>query len=87
LHGDTAMIWIEDAGPGPPAGDAQALFERFRRGDNIEPDAPGLGLGLWIVRSIIERHSGAVHIERTPVARTRITITLPMEHVDEDTGR
>ena len=87
LHGDTAMIWIEDAGPGPPAGDTQALFGRFRRGDNVEPEAPGLGLGLWIVRSIIERHSGAVQIERTPAARTRITITLPMEHVDENTGR
>ena len=87
LRGDTAMIWIEDGGPGPPAGDTQALFERFRRGDNVEPEAPGLGLGLWIVRSIVERHAGGVHIERTPAERTRITITLPMEHADEDTGR
>jgi signal transduction histidine kinase len=87
VHGDIANIWVEDGGPGPPAGDPQALFERFRRGDNVEPDTPGLGLGLWIVRSIIERHAGSVRVERTPAARTRFIIALPLESTLEDTGR
>ncbi len=71
-------VWVEDAGPGLPAGDPQVLFERFRRGEASEPDAPGLGLGLWIVRSIVERHAGSVRVERTPEARTRFVMTLPM---------
>lgn len=87
LREDTAMIWVEDAGLGPPAGDTRALFDRFRRGDNVEPEAPGLGLGLWIVRSIVERHAGSVRIERTPSARTRVTIELPLETASENTGR
>jgi signal transduction histidine kinase len=73
-------VWVEDAGPGLPAGDPQVLFERFRRGEASEPDAPGLGLGLWIVRSIIERHAGSVRVERTPEARTRFVMSLPMAH-------
>jgi signal transduction histidine kinase len=71
-------VWVEDAGPGLPEGDPQVLFERFRRGEASEPDAPGLGLGLWIVRSIVERHGGSVRVERTPEARTRFLMVLPM---------
>jgi signal transduction histidine kinase len=73
-------VWVEDAGPGLPEGDPQFLFERFRRGEMSEPDAPGLGLGLWIVRSIVERHAGSVRVERTPEARTRFVMSLPMTH-------
>jgi len=69
--------WVEDAGPGIPPGDPGAIFERFRRGDNAEPDAPGLGLGLWIVRSIIERHAGTIRVERTADAHTRFVLNLP----------
>ena len=87
LRGPTVEIWVEDAGPGLPAGDPRAIFERFRRGDNSEPDAPGLGLGLWIVRSIIERHAGSVRAERTANGRTRFVVTLPLENEREDTAR
>jgi signal transduction histidine kinase len=81
LERDSQMeVWVEDAGPGLPPGDPQVLFERFRRGEMSEPDAPGLGLGLWIVRSIVERHAGSVRVERTPAARTRFVMTLPMTH-------
>lgn len=69
--------WVEDEGAGLPPGDAAALFERFRRGEDGEPAAPGLGLGLWIVRSIVERHGGTVRAERTAEARTRFSFRLP----------
>ncbi len=75
--GSTVETWVEDAGVGLPPGDPGAIFERFRRGDNAEPDAPGLGLGLWIVRSIIERHAGTVRVERTADAHTRFVLSLP----------
>ncbi len=73
-----AELWVEDEGPGIPEGDSRAIFERFRRGEHSEPDSPGLGLGLWIVRSIVERHAGTVSALRTAEGRTRFTITLPL---------
>ena len=74
------LAWVEDEGPGPAASDGEALFARFRRGGGAEPEAAGLGLGLWLVKSIIERHSGSVAFERTAAGRTRFTLTLPAEN-------
>ncbi|HEY6451990.1 MAG TPA: ATP-binding protein [Steroidobacteraceae bacterium] len=70
-------VWVEDEGQGVPAGNSGAIFERFQRGAETEPDAPGLGLGLWIVKSIVERHGGSVRVERTDKQRTRFTLVLP----------
>jgi signal transduction histidine kinase len=72
-------VWVEDEGPGVPEGSSGAIFERFQRGVETEPDAPGLGLGLWIVKSIVERHGGSVRMERTAERRTRFILTLPQE--------
>jgi signal transduction histidine kinase len=71
--------WVEDAGPGIPDGDAMGIFERFRRGGSQEPETGGLGLGLWISRSIVERHGGTISASRTGDGHTRFTITLPTE--------
>jgi signal transduction histidine kinase len=71
--------WVEDEGPGVPEGDANTVFERFRRGADAEPEPGGLGLGLWIVKSVIERHGGTIVVQRTPEQRTRFSITLPIE--------
>jgi signal transduction histidine kinase len=71
--------WVEDEGPGVPEGDANTVFERFRRGADAEPEPGGLGLGLWIVKSVIERHGGTIVVQRTPEQRTRFSITLPVE--------
>ena len=70
---------MEDEGQGVPGGSSGAIFERFRRGVETEPDAPGLGLGLWIVKSIVERHGGSIRVERTAAQRTRFTLTLPRQ--------
>jgi signal transduction histidine kinase len=70
------LAWVEDEGPGPAASDGEQLFARFRRGGS-EPEPAGLGLGLWLVKSITERHGGSVAFERTPAGRTRFTLTLP----------
>lgn len=71
--------WVEDEGPGPAATESAVIFTRFRRGSEEEPEPGGLGLGLWIVKSIVDRHGGTVALERTEQARTRFTVTLPAQ--------
>jgi signal transduction histidine kinase len=73
------LAWVEDEGPGPAAGESDAIFARFQRGSGEEPEPGGLGLGLWIVKSIIDRHAGTIDLVRTEQGRTRFTITLPTE--------
>jgi len=78
-RGAQLAAWVEDEGPGPSAGEGAELFGRFRRGAGSEPEAAGLGLGLWLVKSIIERHAGTVSFARTAAGRTRFTLSLPVE--------
>ena len=74
------MLWVDDRGPGlPPAADSGSeLFRRFVRspGEMAEPEQSGMGLGLWIVQSIVERHGGTVAAERR-ASGTRMRVTLP----------
>lgn len=72
------LAWVEDSGPGLPEGGAGEIFERFKRGAQ-EPEPGGLGLGLWISRSIVERHGGTIRAERTADGHTRFSITLPVD--------
>ena len=69
--------WVEDEGPGVPDPEQGSIFERFYRAADAEPEPRGLGLGLWIVKSIVDRHGGTIVAERTPAGRTRFTVTLP----------
>ena len=62
-----------------PHVESGSIFDQFHRGAQAEPEPGGLGLGLWIVKSIIERHGGQIIAARTPENRTRFVITLPIE--------
>jgi len=79
LENGSLDAWVEDEGPGPEPASGDHIFAPFRRGAGEEPEAGGLGLGLWIVRSIVERHGGAVAVARTGKGRTRFTVSLPVE--------
>jgi signal transduction histidine kinase len=71
---------VEDEGIASPGIEDARLFDQFRRssGDG-DRDESGIGLGLFIVRSIVERHGGTVRLERTEEGRTRATVELPRE--------
>jgi signal transduction histidine kinase len=70
---------VEDEGAGPKDPEDTGLFEQFHRSGGEDPDESGLGLGLFIVRSIVERHGGSVSLERTDQARTRAEVRLPKQ--------
>ncbi len=78
VNNGSLKLWVEDEGPGVAEADRGALFDRFSRASEAEPAAPGLGLGLWIVKSIVERHDGGIELTRTTDSRTRFVVTLPV---------
>jgi signal transduction histidine kinase len=72
------VLTVDDAGPGVLENEQGSIFERFYRAADHEPEPRGLGLGLWIVKSIVERHGGQVAASRTPEGLTRFSVTLPV---------
>jgi len=71
-------ITVSDHGAGIPAADLPHIFEPFYRGeDAIQKQIQGHGLGLSLVRRIVEAHGGKVAVSTRPGAGTSFTITLP----------
>ena len=70
---------VRDEGDGIAPADQHRIFDKFVRLG--PPDAtgalPGLGLGLWIVKHIVETMGGTVTVESTPGAGATFTVTLP----------
>jgi two-component system sensor histidine kinase KdpD len=79
LAGDFVEVSVEDDGPGLPKGREDEIFESFARGDDTQSPKQGAGLGLAIVRAIIEAHGGSIHAEKGREKGTRIIFTLPLK--------
>lgn len=77
VTGDHVTLWVEDDGPGWSEDIDPQLFEPFVRGAGDEPDSSGVGLGLSIAKSIVERHGGAI-VARSGSGRTRVAVELPL---------
>ena len=76
--GASAVLEVEDQGPGLDAERSAHVFERFYRGDaSRSRDHGGAGLGLAIVAAIVQAHGGSVGLESTPGAGTTFRVTLP----------
>jgi signal transduction histidine kinase len=74
---ESVMLWVEDSGPGIPLIEGRTIFDRFVRAGGEEPEQIGMGLGLWIVKSIVERHGGYVDAQGVDGQGARIRVTLP----------
>jgi signal transduction histidine kinase len=77
----SVRVDVENDGPPIPPDALRAIFEPFRRGDVRHADADGLGLGLFIVRTIVEAHGGQVEVASGPARPTTFTVRLPCEGV------
>ena len=74
----TLRLDVWDTGPGIPAGQEKAIFEKFSRG-NKESAIPGVGLGLAICQAIIDVHGGTISAENRPEGGARFCVTLPLD--------
>ncbi|CAK0766731.1 two-component system, OmpR family, sensor histidine kinase KdpD [Gammaproteobacteria bacterium] len=73
---DSVDIWVEDNGPGLPAGKEEEIFKKFERGQK-ESTMPGVGLGLAICRAILEAHHGVIRAEHRRDGGARFVFSLP----------
>jgi two-component system OmpR family sensor kinase len=78
-----ARLWVRDRGPGIPADQRERIFERFQRGRG-GPRSEGAGLGLTIVRAIVEAHHGRIELESEPGDGSTFTLVVPVDQPGED---
>jgi two-component system, OmpR family, phosphate regulon sensor histidine kinase PhoR len=76
--GDSAAVRICDRGIGIREEDIPYIFERFYRVDrSLNAATTGTGIGLTIVREIVQAHGGTIEIDSKPAAGTTVTVILP----------
>lgn len=68
---------VQDEGIGMDAKEAEHMFERFFRGDEVRGNTKGSGLGLSIAKWIVDRHHGTITVLSYKDMGSRITINIP----------
>ncbi len=75
MQGDGMVgLDVEDSGPGVPLADREKVFEPFF---TTKPDGKGTGLGLPIVRNIVEQHQGTIVVDSGELGGARFAVRLP----------
>jgi signal transduction histidine kinase len=75
---DLISLWVEDHGPGIPIAEREKIFERFyRRGTELRRETQGIGIGLTILKHIVEAHGGRVIVSGEVGLGSRFTLEFP----------
>jgi len=82
LGQNTVAVTVDDEGPGIPADRRQAMLEPFNRLETSRNRSTGgAGLGLAVVRSLVEAHGGTIEIAAAPSGGARVIVELPIFRV------
>lgn len=84
--GDVARFSVLDRGIGVALADQRRIFERFERSVSSQ-EFGGLGLGLWIVRRIIDAHGGSIGVTSEPGQGAEFWVELPTDAPPEEGSR
>ena len=78
-HG-SVIVCVADQGQGIPPAEREMIFQKFYRAKRDEKGSEeGTGIGLALVKEIVEQHGGRISVESQPGAGSRFTMTLPKE--------
>jgi two-component system NtrC family sensor kinase len=69
---------VEDTGVGISPSDQPYVFDKFFRSDEVRDNFQGSGLGLSIVKTVVERHNGRIWVASVPNSGTTFTVVLPI---------
>lgn len=75
---DRAVVRVVDHGAGIDPADLPHIFEKYYRSSTVE-HTPGTGLGLYLVRRIVERHGGEITVASAPGQGAAFTVSLPLQ--------
>lgn len=79
-HDREVMITVRDTGPGIPEGEKELIWRRLFRGDRSRTER-GFGLGLSVVKAVVEAHGGRVAVTNDPAGGAVFTVALPAAEV------
>src|SRR4051812_32178141 len=83
---DDACITVADSGPGIAEEFLPRIFDRFTQADSSPTrTSGGLGIGLALVRELVERHGGEIKVANRDAGGTMFTIRLPLHAADQRT--
>jgi signal transduction histidine kinase len=74
---DAALLRLRDTGSGIPADELPRIFDRLFRGDQSRTER-GLGLGLSLVKAVVEAHGGTIDVVSEPGRGSTFTVSLPL---------
>jgi len=74
---NTVQFTVEDSGRGIPAAALRRVFEPYYRAPDAAGATRGEGIGLAVVKSLVEAHGGEIAVASTPGIGTRVTFVLP----------
>jgi signal transduction histidine kinase len=77
-NGRWGVVTIEDRGLGIPASDLPYVFDRFRRGGNVQRHIAGSGIGLTGAKQIVAQHGGAISVQSVEGEGSTFTLRLPL---------
>ncbi|MBP2299706.1 sensor histidine kinase [Azospirillum picis] len=77
-EGDEARLTVRDQGPGIPPEAQDRIFGRFEQVVSSRKRA-GFGIGLWLVRSLLQAHGGSIAVDSRPGDGAAFTIRLPLD--------
>jgi signal transduction histidine kinase len=79
LSDHLVTVHFDDEGQGIPNENLEKIWDPF-----FTTKEMGTGLGLGIVKNIVESHGGSIQIVNRPIRGTRVTIELPVKHKADD---
>jgi signal transduction histidine kinase len=83
VEADHAVIRVRDRGPGIDPADRERIFERFARGAALA-NQPGMGIGLYVSRTIATRMGGRLFVEETSSEGTVFAVHIPLAPAEAD---
>lgn len=81
LGRETVSVTVRNSGPGIAKDDLETIFEKYRRSTNIR-GIEGSGIGLYVVKFVVDHHDGQVTLDSVPGESTTFTVLLPIKRME-----